>query len=153
VISRWHGEARLRLAATPRGVSTLSDSAELVVRNFLASWRRSDVDEMVSFINDDAVYTDGPRGTHHGIDAIKTELQDFVKTIPSTIIEFKTLVSEGGTVMLERVDHFEIQGKPFVMEVAAVFEVDGNGRINRWRDYYDLRSIEDQVAEALAPPT
>ena len=131
----------------------MSDSPELVVRNFLGSWRRSDLDEMVSFFSDDAVYTDGPRGTHHGIDAIKTELRSFVKTIPSTVIEFKTLISEGGTVMLERVDHFEIQGKPIVMEVAAVFEVDGNGRITRWRDYYDLRSIEDRVAAALAPPT
>ena len=129
----------------------MSDSAELVVRNFLASWRRPDVDEMVSFFSDDAVYTDRPRGTHYGIDAIKRELQSFVKTIPSTTIEFITLVSEGGTVMLERVDHFEIQGKPVVMAVAAVFEIDDNGRIKAWRDYYDLKSIEDRVAEALAP--
>ena len=106
---------------------------------------------MVSFFSDDAVYTDGPRGTHHGIDAIKRELQSFVKTIPSTTIELMTLVSEGGTVMLERVDHFEVQGKPVVMAVAAVFEVDDTGRIKGWRDYYDLKSIEDRVAEALAP--
>ena len=69
----------------------------------------------------------GPRGTHHGIDAIKTELQSFVKAAPSTIVDVKTLVSDGGTVMLERVDNFEIQGKPFGLEVAGVFEVDGNG--------------------------
>ena len=131
----------------------MSDSAELVVRNFLAAWKRSDVDELVSFISDDAVYTDGPRGTHHGIDAIKTELQSFVKTTPSTIVDVKTLVSDGGTVMLERVDNFEIQGKPFGLEVAGVFEVDSNGRINRWRDYYDLKSIQDRIADALGPPS
>ena len=131
----------------------MSDSAELVVRNFLAAWKRSDVDELVSFISDDAVYTDGPRGTHHGIDAIKTELQSFVKATPSTIVDVKTLVSDGGTVMLERVDNFEIQGKPFGLEVAGVFEVDGNWRINRWRDYYDLKSIQDRIADALGPPS
>ena len=131
----------------------MSDSAELVVRNFLAAWKRSDVDELVSFISDDAVYTDGPRGTHHGIDAIKTELQSFVKAAPSTIVDVKTLVSDGGTVMLERVDNFEIQGKPFGLEVAGVFEVDGNWRINRWRDYYDLKSIQDRIADALGPPS
>ena len=131
----------------------MSDSAELVVRNFLAAWKRSDVDELVSFISDDAVYTDGARGTHHGIDAIKTELQSFVKTTPSTIVDVKTLVSDGGTVMLERVDNFEIQGKPFGLEVAGVFEVDSNGRINRWRDYYDRKSIQDRIADALGPPS
>ena len=131
----------------------MSNSAESVIRNFLAAWTRSDIDEMVSFISDDAVYTDGPRGIHHGIGAIKAELQSFVKVTPSTIVDVKTLVANGGTVMAERVDNFEFQGKPFGLEVAAVFEVDGSGRIKRWRDYYDLRSIEDRIAASLAPPS
>jgi limonene-1,2-epoxide hydrolase len=131
----------------------MSDSPEMVVRNFLAAWKRSDLDELVSFISEDAVYTDGPRGTHHGIDAIKAELQSMLKMTPSTIIDVKTLVADGATVMTERVDNFEVQGKPFGLEVAAVFEVDGNGRINRWREYYDLTSIQDRIAAALAPPS
>jgi limonene-1,2-epoxide hydrolase len=130
----------------------VSDSAESVVRNFLAAWKRSDIDEIVSFISDDAVYT-GPRGSHHGIGAIKAVLQAFVKVTPSTVVDVKTLVANGGTVMAERVDNFDVQGKPFGLEVAAVFEVDGSGRIKRWRDYYDLRSIQDRIAAALAPPS
>ncbi len=43
--------------------------------------------------------------------------------------------------------------EPVVMEVAAVFEVDGNGRIKGWRDYYDLKSTQDRIAEGLAPPS
>ena len=101
----------------------MSDSAESVVRNFLAAWKRSDVDEIVSFISDDAVYI-GPRGVHHGIGAIKALIQSFVKVTPSTIVDVKTLVATGGTVMVERVDNFDVQGKPFGLEVAAVFEVD-----------------------------
>jgi limonene-1,2-epoxide hydrolase len=130
----------------------VSDSAESVVRNFLAAWKRSDIDEIVSFISDDAVYI-GPRGVHHGIGAIKALIQSFVKVTPSTIVDVKTLVATGGTVMVERVDNFDVQGKPFGLEVAAVFEVDSNGQISRWRDYYDLRSIEDRIAAALAPPS
>jgi limonene-1,2-epoxide hydrolase len=45
--------------------------------------------------------------------------------------------------MVERVDNFKIQGRPFDLEVAAVFNVDDNGRITRWRDYYDLKSLEE----------
>jgi limonene-1,2-epoxide hydrolase len=128
----------------------MSDSAELVVRNFLAAWKQSDVDELITFISDDAVYTDGPRGTHRGIDAIRAELQSMVNMFPSTVIDIKTLVADGGTVMTERLDNFEVQGMPFGLEVAAVFEVDGDGRINRWREYYDLTSIQDRIAAALA---
>jgi limonene-1,2-epoxide hydrolase len=47
--------------------------------------------------------------------------------------------------MVERVDNFEIAGRPFAMEVAAAFEVN-DGRITRWHDYYDLRSIADRIA-------
>ena len=126
----------------------MSESAETVVRKYLAAWKRSDLDELVSFISDDAVYTDGPRGVHHGIDAIRAELETMVKVVPSTSVDIKKLVASGGTVMVERVDNFKLGGKPFDLEVAAVFDVDDNGRIKRWRDYYDLKSLEDRIASA-----
>jgi limonene-1,2-epoxide hydrolase len=131
-------------------VFTVSQSAESVVRTFLAAWRRSDVDELVSFFSDDAVYTDGPRGVHRGIDAIRKELGAMVKMVPSTAVDIKNLVANGGTVMVERVDTFEIAGTPLDLEVAAVFEVNANGRIARWRDYYDVKSIADRAADAAA---
>jgi limonene-1,2-epoxide hydrolase len=133
----------------------MSESAESVIRTYLAAWRRSDVDELCSFFTDDAVYTDGPRGVHRGIDAIRAELGAMVKMIPSTDIDTKTLVANGGTVMVERVDNFDIAGKPFDMDVAAVFEVDNDGRITRWREYYDLKSIQDRIAAAgfAVPPS
>jgi limonene-1,2-epoxide hydrolase len=56
----------------------MTEPAESVVRKFFATWPRSDVDEMVGFFTDDAVYIDGPRGTYRGIDAIKAELQSIV---------------------------------------------------------------------------
>ncbi len=126
----------------------MSDSAKSVVRKFHAAWRQSDLDELVGFFSDDAVYTDGPRGVHSGIDAIRAELGAMVKMVPSTKIDIKTLVANGGTVMVERVDNFTIADRPFDLEVAAVFEVDNDGRITRWRDYYDLKSIQDRTAAA-----
>ena len=131
----------------------MSDSAESVVRKFHAAWLQSDLDELVSFFSNDAVYTDGPRGTHRGIDAIRAELGAMVKIVPSTAIDIKKLVANGGTVMVERVDSFKIEGRLFDLEVAAVFEVDNDGRITRWRDYYDLKSIADRTAGASAAPT
>jgi limonene-1,2-epoxide hydrolase len=100
-----------------------------------------------------AVYTDGTRGVYRGIDAIKAEFQSMVTVVQSLTIEVKTLVANGATVMAERVDTFETQGKSFDLEVVGVFEVDGDGRIKRFRDYYDLKSLTDHVAAAFAPPS
>jgi limonene-1,2-epoxide hydrolase len=128
----------------------MTEPAESVVRKFIATWPRSDADEMSGFFTDDAVYIDGPRGTYRGIDAIKAELQSIVQMVPSTTAHVKALSVSGNTVMVERVDVFETQGKSFDMEVAGVFEIGDSGRIKRWRDYYDLRSIQERVAAALA---
>jgi limonene-1,2-epoxide hydrolase len=128
----------------------VSDSAEQVIRQFLAALKRSDVDELVSFFSDDAVWTDGPRGTYRGVDAIRAEIESQVQLVPSLTVEVKNLVATGGTVMVERVDTFETQGKSFDLEVVGVFEIDGSGLIKRLRDYYDLNSLMDRVAAAFA---
>jgi hypothetical protein len=53
----------------------VTDPAESVIRKFLGSFPASDVEDVIGFFSDDAVYIDGPRGVHRGIDAIRTELQ------------------------------------------------------------------------------
>ena len=78
------------------------------MRNYFASFVKSDVDELTSFFTDDALYVDGPRGVHRGIDAIRAEFEAIVQIVPSTTVDIKALVANGGTVMFERVDNFEI---------------------------------------------
>lgn len=116
----------------------------------MTALKRSDVNELVSFFSADAVWTDGPRGTYCGVDAIRTEIESQVQLVPSVTVQVGNLVASGGTVMVERTDTFEIQGKSFDLEVVGVFEVDGNGKIARLRDYYDLNSLMDRVAAAFA---
>jgi limonene-1,2-epoxide hydrolase len=128
----------------------MGDSAEKVVLDFLATWPRSDVDEFIRFFQDDAVYTDGPRGTYRGIDEIRAEMVNLLQLVPVTTPHVKALVANEGIVMVERVDVFEMFGKTFEVEMTGVFEVDGDGRITRWRDYYDMRSLEEQVAAAMS---
>lgn len=129
----------------------MGDSAESIVRKFMDTWPRGDLDEIVAFFSGDAVYTDGPRGTSRGAEDIRAEMASTLEMVPSTTAEVKHLVASGELVMVERVDIFEMAGKKFDVEVLGVFEVDGDGRISRWRDYYDMRSLEERVAAALAP--
>lgn len=131
----------------------MSESAEQVVRDFLAALKRSDVDEVVGFFSPDAVWTDGPRGIYRGVDAIRTEVESQVQLVPSITVDVRNLVASGGTVMVERADIFETQGRSFDLEVVGVFEVDDDGKITRLRDYYDLSSLMDRVAAAFAPST
>ena len=129
----------------------MSDSPESVVRRFFAAVRSPDVDELAGFFSPEAVYTDGARGTYSGIDAIRAEFKAQVQVVPSgVVVDIKTLVTDGATVITERVDTFEMQGKSFDFEVVGVFELDGDGKIKRYHDYYDLQSLMDEMTAAFA---
>ena len=130
----------------------MGESVETVVRRFLGLWAAPEVDTLLSYFSDDAVWTDGPRGTHRGRDAIKAELESAVSMFPSTDMEVTALVANGNTVMMERLDHFEVGGKPFTLEIASVLELDADRRITRWREYYDLASIVEEINAALSAP-
>jgi limonene-1,2-epoxide hydrolase len=132
--------------AQVKGV-TVTDSAESVVRKFLASYPATDVNE---FFSDDALYIDGPRGVHRGIDAIQTEFQTVMAMAPSITVDIKTLAASGGTVFTERVDSSEINGEVIGFEVVGVFDLDSEGRITRWRDYYDWPTFMEQIKAASA---
>ena len=127
----------------------MSDSPESVVRNFLAAWAQPRLDELVGFFSDDAVFIDGPRGVHRGIDAIRSELDaEISMDFGGAKIDVNTLVAQGGTVMMEGVENYRIGGKLFSLEVMGAFEIDADGRIARWRYSYDLKSITDQLEAA-----
>lgn len=65
--------------------------------------------------------------------------------------EIKNLASSDGTVLTERVDHWQIGSKAVAMEVVGVFEVDSEERITRWRDYYDLPTLAASITAASVP--
>jgi limonene-1,2-epoxide hydrolase len=128
----------------------MSDTPESVVRRFLAAFQNwPNVDELASFFAEKAVFIDGPRGVHQGLAAIKSELEAQAETMGfrNFNADINSLVADGGTVMLERVDSFTVGRKPFSMEIMAAFEIE-DGRIKRWRECYDLKSIADQVEAA-----
>ena len=132
----------------------LTDSPESVVRGFLASWADPKLDKVAGFFADDAVFVDGPRGVHRGLNAIRSQLEIDLRPVRADV---KKLVADGRTVMLERVDSFDVGGMDFSRAVMAAFVIDSDGLIKRWRESYDLKSITDQIEAAErsgpGPPT
>jgi limonene-1,2-epoxide hydrolase len=126
----------------------MSDSPESVVRRFFAAWAEPNADELGSFFHDDAVWVDGPQGARRGAYAIKSELAAQLKAVRGVVVEVKTLLSKGATVMVEQVSHASIRGNPVSAVVMAVFELDPELRVKHWREAYDLKSMMDQIEAA-----
>ena len=127
----------------------MGNSPESVVRNFLAAFTDRNVDELVGFFSDDAVFDCGPRGVHRGKEAIRSELEaELAMAFESIKIDVNSLVANGGIVMMEGIENYIIGGKPFFMETIGAFDINPDGLITRWRYSYDLKPLRDQIEAA-----
>jgi limonene-1,2-epoxide hydrolase len=117
---------------------------ERVVSEFCKTWETLNIDKVMEFFTDDAVYHNIPLAAAKGKAAIRKAIDGFMPG--TTKIEFKILstASAGATVLNERVDSFIVNGRPVVVPVAGVFEISG-GKIKAWRDYFDLATYMNQL--------
>jgi limonene-1,2-epoxide hydrolase len=125
----------------------VSQNTELIDR-FTAAWRRLDVDEIMGFFSDDAVYTNIPIDPpSQGKEAIRKTIEGFVGM--ATAIEFVVHHTaenpSAGVVMNERTDRFRMGEKWIEARVMGVFELRG-GKIAAWRDYFDLAEFQSQMS-------
>jgi limonene-1,2-epoxide hydrolase len=123
----------------------MSTEAEGVVNEFCKAWARLNIDQIMDFFTDDAVYHNIPMKPAAGKDTIRKTIEGLMKG--TTWLEFKILhsASSGNVVFNERVDSFEAGGKRVSLPVMGVFETTSNGKIKAWRDYFDLKMFTDQM--------
>jgi limonene-1,2-epoxide hydrolase len=125
----------------------MSTESESVVNEFCKAWARLNVDQVMDFFTDDAVYHNIPMKPATGKAEIRKTIEGLLKG--TTWIEFKILhtASNGNIVCNERVDSFKVQNKDktISLPVMGVFETTPNGKIKAWRDYFDVKMYSDQL--------
>jgi limonene-1,2-epoxide hydrolase len=107
------------------------------VESFCAAWSRLDIEELMAFFTDDAVYHNMPGPPATGKAAVRATIERFLGGWQSTEWEVLNIAASGSVVFAERVDRIVAEGKQIDLPVAGVFKVEGD-RIRAWRDYFDL---------------
>jgi limonene-1,2-epoxide hydrolase len=121
-------------------------SPEQIVRDFCAAVPRRDLQEILRFFAPDAVYHNIPFDPVEGHAAIEATLAQFLGADGDAEFEIKAIAAAGSTVLTERVDRFVFGGKKIELPVMGAFEIDREGRIRAWRDYFDLQQFMKQTA-------
>jgi limonene-1,2-epoxide hydrolase len=116
-----------------------------LVRRFCAAWGDGDVDVLVDYFTDDAVYHNIPIAPVTGKDAIRTTIESFSNGVDKIEFRVDAIAAEGGTVLTERVDVFTTPTVTVELPVMGTFEV-RDGKIAAWRDYFDMKQFMDQMA-------
>ncbi len=118
-----------------------------IVREFCSAWQREDVEAIVAAFTDDAVYHNIPMEPCNGKQAIREFVEGFLATNPGGVtFEIRNQLVQGGLVMNERVDTLTIAGKKVALPVCGVFELDEQGKIRGWRDYFDMGAFSGVTA-------
>ncbi len=118
---------------------------ESLIREFCAAFARRDVDELLMFFTDDAVYHNMPMRPVQGKAAIRGVLDMFLK--PAQAVDFAVLhiATVGDTVLTERLDTFDIGARRVELPIAGIFDL-RDGKIAAWRDYFDLATWTKQAS-------
>lgn len=112
---------------------------EKLISEFCAAWACRDIDLLLGYFANDAVYHNMPMEPVRGRDGIRQVLELFVPPAEQISFEILHIATAGDIVFTERVDRFVIGGKKVELPVAGVFEVRA-GKIRAWRDYFDLQT-------------
>ena len=123
----------------------MSDSPTDIVRRFCAAWGDGDLDALMAYFTDDAVYHNIPVDPVTGKEAIRATVAGFTQGVEKIEFRVNNLATDGDVVLTERVDVFHLPGKTIELPVMGTFEV-RDGKIAAWRDYFDLNQFMSQMS-------
>jgi limonene-1,2-epoxide hydrolase len=123
-------------------------SAVELIQQFCDEWGKgADVDTIVGYFADDAVYHNIPVDPAVGKDAIRGVISMFTTGVERMEFKVANIAATGNTVLTERVDVFALPHVTIELPVMGTFEV-RDGKIAAWRDYFDLNQYMSQLQAA-----
>ncbi|MBX3504062.1 MAG: nuclear transport factor 2 family protein [Parvibaculum sp.] len=118
--------------------STMSPAE--TVKRFLSIMMEKDYDKGLALVAPDVEYDNVPIGKVAGPEGIRAVLEPFFG--PTITNEYKVIreVTDGATVILERLDRHLLESGWVELPVTGIFEV-RDGKIALWRDYFDAPTL------------
>ena len=124
--------------------SMSAGEAEAFVSQFLASWRVRDLEHIVSFFAEDAVYHNVPVAPIAGLAAIRGIFKAFLDAFSDASLDIVAIAATPDLVLAERIDRFTLNdGRKVILPVTGCFVIHDR-KIVRFSDYFDLGSFERQ---------
>ncbi|MEO0981294.1 MAG: limonene-1,2-epoxide hydrolase family protein [Pseudomonadota bacterium] len=118
-----------------------------LTKGFIAAWERRDVDAIVEAAADDIVYHNIPMEPVVGKEALRAGVEPFLGMCERVVWETPHIAETAeGAVLTERLDHFHFPGgNTLSVRVMGTFEFNAEGKLAKWRDYFDLAEFQSQV--------
>jgi limonene-1,2-epoxide hydrolase len=118
-----------------------------IVTAFIEAIERKDIAAAAALASPSISYENMPMQPIVGREAMVATLEMFLGSASEVDWVILRQHEIGNVVFNERVDRFRIGDGWLELPLAGVFEVDDDGLITLWRDYFDLASYQRRLAE------
>lgn len=120
---------------------------QATVEAFIGHWNACDIDAMMALCADGIVYHNIPMEPVHGTAAMRAMVEGFLANIASCDWQTHAIAANGNVVLTERTDGFTFKdGRKAAVRVMGTFELDADGLIIAWRDYFDMLEFQREFA-------
>jgi limonene-1,2-epoxide hydrolase len=118
-----------------------------LVLDFIRAWEARDAQAILGMMAPDVVYHNIPMPPMTGHAAVRQFIGPFLAMSKRVEWQVHAIAETAqGVVLTERTDIFELaNGKTVTLPVMGAFEI-ADGKINRWRDYFDPAQFQGQMA-------
>lgn len=117
------------------------------VATFIDHWNSGDMEAMFAMCADDIVWHNIPMEPISGKAAMREAVAGFMANVESCAWETHAIASNGTVVLTERTDGFTLTGgKQAAIRLMGIFELNDDGLITAWRDYFDMAEFQREFA-------
>lgn len=120
-------------------------SPQEIVEAFIDAWNRGDVPAAFGMMADDIVWHNIPMEPAVGLAGVQALMGQF-PPIEGTEWITHNIAANGNVVLTERTDKFLVGGRWRAIRVSGTFEINAEGKITHWRDYFDLSEFQREFA-------
>jgi len=115
-------------------------------RAHLAAWQKGDMEKALSYIDDNIEwYPNRSMRVVNGKAKMREFLVKFAGGMSEIFYEQSLMIEQGNLLIVEGTENYTKAGKKIIMPYAGIVEWK-DGKAVMWRDYFDLKSLEKQLA-------
>ena len=116
------------------------------VNEFMYRITKVSADATCELVSDDVEYDNVPMGKVFGHEGIGGAFTSMANTFDEVDFIVHREAATGNIVMNERTDRFVSGARTWDLLVMGVFELNDDGKITLWRDYFDLGPVNEMFA-------
>lgn len=114
---------------------------------FIAHWNSGDMEAMYALCAENVVWHNIPMEPVTGKLAMRAAVDGFMGNVAACDWQVHAIAADGNTVLTERTDGFTFKdGRRAAIRVMGTFELNAEGKIAAWRDYFDMGEFQREFA-------